>query len=177
MRRSLERRLDDMDDWKDALLGALAIESAERLTFRAGGQGWCALDVVQHLVLVEEGVLGYARKKAQGPAQPVGLLDRAKLAFLVLVLRSPARFRAPAPQVIPAETFPLPDLEARWRAARGGLRDLLAGLPEERGRALFFRHPIGGPLDAAGTLTFIDEHARHHDAQIRRIWGAPGAPG
>lgn len=177
MQKGLERRLDDMDDWKDALLGALAIESAERLAFRPEGKGWCALDVVQHLVLVEEGVLGYSRKKLQGPPQPVGLLDRAKLAFLVLVLRSPARFGAPAPQVVPAETFPLPELETRWRAVRGGLRETLAGLPDERLDALFFRHPIGGPLDAAGTLTFLDEHARHHDAQLRRIWSASGCPG
>jgi hypothetical protein len=177
MQKGLERRLEDMDDWKDALLGALAIESPERLAFRPGGTGWCALDVVQHLVLVEEGVLGYARKKLQGPPQAVGLLDRAKLAFLVLVLKSPVRFRAPTPQVVPAETFELPELETRWRAVRDRLRELLAGLPEERFGALFFRHPLGGPLDAAGTLTFLHEHARHHDAQIRRIWRAPGCPG
>ncbi|MCL4808426.1 MAG: DinB family protein [Thermoanaerobaculia bacterium] len=60
---------------------------------------------------------------------------------------------------------------------RGGLRETLAGLPDERLDALFFRHPIGGPLDAAGTLTFLDEHARHHDAQLRRIWSASGCPG
>lgn len=176
MRRSLEGRLDAMDRWKDDLLGRLSAEGEERLLFRAGGRGWCALDVVQHLVLVEEGVLGYARKKLQGPPQPVGLLDRLRLLSLVLVLRSPARFRAPAPQVVPSETLPLAALEPRWRAARGGLRELLAGLPGERRRALFFRHPVGGPLDAAGTLTFLDEHASHHDAQLRRIRGAAAGP-
>ncbi|MRR11994.1 hypothetical protein EG835_05875, partial [bacterium] len=75
MRHDLERRLDELDERKGALLGSLVGESAERLAFRPEGRGWCALDVVQHLVLVEEGVVGYARKKLQAPPQPVSFLD------------------------------------------------------------------------------------------------------
>lgn len=176
MLEDLERRLDDMDDWKDALLGALSIESPERLAFRPDGKGWCALDVVQHLVLVEEGVVGYARKKFQAPPQPVSFLDRAKLALLVVLMRSPIRVRAPLPQVVPDEIFPLTDTSARWERVRGELRDLLVSLPEERRKALLFRHPVSGPLDPAGTLDFIEAHAKHHDVQFRRIWRAPGVP-
>ena len=177
MRQSLERRLDGMDEWKDALLGALSAHGPERLGFRPGGQGWCVLDVVQHLALVEEGVVAYARKKVQAPVQPVPFLGRARLLLLAGVMRSPIRVRAPIPQVVPAETLPLDESSARWEEARGALRDLLVSLPEERRRAFVFRHPVAGPLDAAGTLTFVDEHAKHHDAQIRRIWRAPGCPG
>ncbi len=176
MQQDLERRLDDMDDWKDALLGALSIESAERLAFRPEGKGWCALDVVQHLVLVEEGVVGYARKKLQAPPQPVSLRDRAKLALLVLVLRSPIRFRAPVPQVIPEETLPLTEISVRWEKVRRELRVILVALPVERRKTLLFRHPIGGALDPSGTLDFLEEHAKHHDAQIRRIQRTPGVP-
>ena len=172
----LGKRLDDMDDWKDALLGALAIESPERLAFRPDGNGWCALDVVQHLVLVEEGVLGYARKKLLAPPQPVGLRDRARLALLVALLRSPVRVKAPAPQVVPSETLPLAASSERWAKARQGLREILGGLPAERLRSLFFRHPIAGPLDPAGTLRFLQEHALHHDAQVRRLFRAPDCP-
>lgn len=176
MQKDFERRLDDMDDWKDALLGALSIESPERLAFRPEGKGWCALDVVQHLVLVEEGVVGYARKKLQAPPQPVPLLDRAKLALLVLVLKSPLRFRAPVPVVVPEETLPLAELRVRWEKVRGELRELLGSLPAERRKTLLFRHPIGGALDPTGTLDFIQEHAEHHDAQVRRTWRAEGCP-
>lgn len=176
MQKDFERRLDDLDDWKDALLGSLAIESPERLAFRPEGKGWCALDVVQHLVLVEESVVGYARKKLQGPPQRVPALDRAKLALLVLILRSPVRFRAPTPVVIPAETFPLAELSVRWGKVREDLREILVSLPDERRKTLLFRHPIGGALDPQGTLDFVHEHAEHHDAQIRRIRRMPGVP-
>jgi len=176
MQKDLERRLDDLDDWKDALLGSLAIESLERLAFRPDEKGWCALDVVQHLVLVEEGVVGYARKKLQAPPQHVAFLDRAKLALLVLVLKSPLRFRAPVPQVVPDEVFPLTEISVGWEKVRGELRELLGTLPEERRKTLLFRHPAGGALDPAGTLDFVEAHAKHHDVQIRRIWRAPGCP-
>ena len=176
MQHDLERRLDDLDDWKDALLGSLAIESAERLAFRPEGKGWCALEVVQHLVLVEEGVVGYARKKLLAPSQPIPLRDRAKLALLVLILRSPIRFRAPVPQVIPEETFPLKEISGRWEKVRRELREILGALPAERRKTLLFRHPIGGALDPAGTLDFIEEHAKHHDAQLRRIRRTSGVP-
>jgi hypothetical protein len=180
MRHDLERReqrLDDLNDWKDAFLAPLAGESAARLAFRPDGKGWCALDVVQHLVLLEEGVLGYARKKLQAPPQPVPALDRAKLALLLLVLKGPLRFRAPAPQVIPESTLPLAELSLRWLDVRDELHDLLGSLPAERSYTLFFRHPVGGALDPMGTLAFIDAHARHHEAQLRRIRSAPGCPG
>jgi uncharacterized damage-inducible protein DinB len=176
MQHDLERRLDELDDWKDALLGALAVESPERLAFRPGGKGWCALDVVQHLVLVEEGVVGYARKKLQAQPQPVSFLDRAKLALLVGLLRSPIRVRAPLPQIVPEETLPLDALSTRWEKVRKDLRELLASLSEERRTSLLFRHPVSGPLDPTGTLDFIEEHAKHHDAQLRRIRRAPGVP-
>lgn len=165
-----------MDRWKSAFLDSLSAGSPERLAFRANGAGWNVLDVVQHLVLVEEGVLAYARKKLLAPPQPISIVDRAKLALLVGFLRSPLRFRAPVAQVVPSETLPLETSVDRWDRSRRELRALLLGLPEERRAALFFRHPVAGGLDPAGTLVFLNEHARHHEAQVRRIGRAPGAP-
>ncbi|MBK8598348.1 MAG: DinB family protein [Holophagales bacterium] len=173
----LERKFDELDDWKNALLATLAGESAGRLAFRPDGKAWSALDVVHHLVLVEESITGYARKKLQAPPQPVSLLDRAKRTLLVGLMRLPVRVRAPLPQVVPGETLPLDVLSSRWTRARGDLRELVLSLPEERREALVFRHPVSGPLDPAGTLDFIDAHARHHEAQLRRIRRAPGYPG
>lgn len=170
MRNDFGARLDTMDARKDALLGVLAGHSPERLALRPASGGWSALDVAQHLVLVEESVLGYAKKKVLGAPQPVPLLDRARLALLVGVLRSPIRFRAPAPQVVPAGTLPLEESARRWGDVRAALRSFLAALAEERRRSLFFRHPLAGALDVPGTLTFLDEHVRHHEAQIERIW-------
>ena len=174
MTSRIEKRLDDLDRWKDAFLGSLSSGSPERLTLRANGVGWNALDVVQHLVLVEEGVLSYARKKLLAPPQPISIVDRGKLALLVGVLRSPIRFRAPVAQVVPSETLPLERSAERWDQSRRDLRTLLLGLPEERREALFFRHPAAGGLDPAGTLVFVHEHARHHEAQVRRIGRASG---
>jgi hypothetical protein len=177
MHHELERRLAALDDWKGALLSSLSVESEERLAFRPEGSGWCALEVVQHLVLVEESVLGYARKKLLAPPQPVSLLDRAKLGLLLGLMRSPVRVPAPIRQVVPDEVVPLPRISASWKTVRGELGALLSSLAAERRKALFFRHPVSGPLDPAGTLDFIDAHARHHEAQLRRIRRAPGYPG
>jgi hypothetical protein len=176
MQTDLGRRLDEMDARKDVLLGGLSATSAERLVFRPGGTGWCALDVVQHVVLVEEGVVAYVRRKLEAPPRAVGPFHGVKRLLLVLVLKSPLRFRAPVPQVVPAETLPIAEIAPRWERVRGNLRETLAGLGEERLRAMLFRHPAAGPLDAAGTLDFLDEHAKHHDAQIRRIWRSSGCP-
>ena len=176
MDADLEHRLADLEDWRDAFLVTLGNEPEARLAWRPGGTAWSALDTVQHLVLVEEGVVGYARRKLQAPPQPVSFLDRAKLALLVALMRSPIRVRAPLPQVVPAEIVPLADTSARWERVRAELRELLVSLPEERRKALLFRHPVSGPLDPAGTLDFVEAHARHHDVQFRRIWRAPGCP-
>lgn len=176
MPKGLAPRLDAMKARRDALLAGLASRSPERLAFRADGRGWNALDVVQHLALVEESVVGYARKKLLAPPQPVPWGGRLRLLSLVAVLRSPVRVAAPAAQVIPAETLPLDVLSERWRAASAALRDVVLALPAERERSLFFRHPIAGPLAPSGTLVFLDEHVRHHEGQLARIARAPGCP-
>lgn len=177
MDADLAHRLDALEGWRDAFLVTLGIEPEARLAWRPGGTAWSALDTVQHLVLVEEGVVGYARKKLLGPPQPAGgPATRLRLGLLVAGLRSPLRFRAPAQQVIPSQTLPLATLKGRWEASGAALRTLVAGLPGERSGALFFRHPVAGPLDPKGTLRFLHEHARHHDAIVRRALTSPAAP-
>ncbi|KAA0249896.1 MAG: DinB family protein [Acidobacteria bacterium] len=177
MDTSLARKLDGMKRWRDGLLGDLAAAGEARLTWRPGGTAWSALDTVQHLVLVEEGVVGYARKKLLGPPQPDGgLPGRLRFALFVAAMRSPLRFRAPVPQVLPKETVPLARLQERWTEGGAALRALLEGLGEEREQALFFRHPVAGPLGPAETVAFLHEHGRHHEAILRRAWASPGAP-
>ena len=169
MRNDLAARFEAMDRRKEALLGVVSALSPERLALRPPTGGWNALDVVQHLVLVEESVLGYARKKALGAPQPVPLRDRAKLGLFLAVLLSPVRFGAPVPQVVPSATIPLEESARRWADARAALRAFLDALPEERLGSLFFRHPIAGALDVAGTLRFLDAHVVHHETQVARL--------
>lgn len=177
MDAKLGAKLEGMESWRGAFLAGLAAAPEARLAWRPGGSSWSALDTVQHLVLVEEGVAGYARKKLLGPPQAGGgLPGRLRFALFVAAMRSPLRFRAPVPQVLPQETLPLPELSERWASAGRALRALLEGLGQERERALFFRHPVAGPLDPAGTVAFLHEHGRHHEAILRRAWSSPGAP-
>lgn len=177
MDERLGRKLGEMESWREAFLGNLAPAGEARLSWRPGETAWSALDTVQHLVLVEEGVVGYARKKLLGPPQPDGgLPGRLRFALFVAAMRSPLRFRAPVPQVLPTETLPLATLSERWRANGSALRALLSGLGEERASALFFRHPVAGPLGPAETVAFLHEHGRHHEAILRRAWASPGAP-
>ncbi len=172
MHPSLTPAFQRLEKQREELLAPLRALPAGKLEARPGPGQWCLLDVVQHLVLVDEGMTAYGEKKVNAPGRPMTLAERLRLGLLSAAFRMPVRVKAPTPVVIPKEIVPLADLETRWAAARARMAALFDSLPEEKVRAAFFRHAIVGMLDPAALVAFLECHVAHHLQQVGRIRGS-----
>jgi hypothetical protein len=173
MLRQLEHRIGRLEQQRAALLRELHGMRPARLAFHPAPASWSALDLVEHLVLVEEAVLRGI------PDRPTtrSLADSARAAMVLPVLylafARGGRLRAPTRDVVPVGGSSLAQLEARWTRARANLRAVLQLMgPEDLSRP-FFRHPVIGWLTTLEGLGFLERHVGHHLRQVERIRAMP----
>jgi hypothetical protein len=173
MLRQLERRIDRLERQRAALLRELNAMTPGRLVFHPAPGSWSALDLVEHLVVVEEAVLRGI------PDRPPtrSLADSARAAvvlpLLYLSFARGVRLRAPTPAILPVGGSSLAQLEARWTRARANLRAVLQLMgPEDLSRP-FLRHPVIGWLTTLEGLGFIERHVAHHLHRVQHIRALP----
>ncbi|HEY7480835.1 MAG TPA: DinB family protein [Gemmatimonadales bacterium] len=142
--------------------------SAEELLHRPGAGAWSILDVIEHLVRVEEAILSRVRKRdprTWGEAARA----RVRLALVSILFVCRGRLRVPTQAVVPLGGVTLTDLAARWETSQDAMRRTLDGFgPADYSRPLM-RHPILGLLTPVETLTFLVRHIAHHRRQVARI--------
>ena len=149
--------------------------TADQLTFRPAPNAWSALDVLEHLVKIEEAIA--ARVRPREPRR-LGEAVRAKTALVIMrvLFLARGRIKVPVQGVLPLGGVTLSDLVSRWEAAQAALRERLEGFgPEDWSRPMM-RHPLIGLLTPSEGLTFIRRHMDHHRRQIARIRRARGYP-
>ena len=133
------------------------------------------LDVVEHLVRVEEGIVSRVKKREPRTWRET-LRARCALVLMSLTFRTGRRIKVPVEAVAPVGGVTLADLEGRWVAAQAGMRRTVEGLEREDYARPLMRHPLLGLLTPTETLSFIGRHIQHHSRQITRIRRSPGFP-
>jgi uncharacterized damage-inducible protein DinB len=150
-------------------LGELETLDDSALSFRPAPGTWSILEVVHHLVLVEQGIM---RAAHDGPAQSrrrKNLRERVGCAAVWLVFKLGLRVKIPTNRVRPQPGLSLSRLEQEWAASRTSLEAYLDSTPAAKRSETMFRHPIGGPMNVEQTLLFLTRHFDHHRRQISRI--------
>jgi uncharacterized damage-inducible protein DinB len=171
----LRARHDELERQRLALLDDLLAHSPEQLHFHYASGAWSLAQLVEHLVLVEEGTLRFLTKKTPRPdTRP--LAQRIRFHAFRLMMPLAIRVRVPVPSVLPTSDVPLEQLATRWDAARAALERYLEGVRQEQLRLLVFKHAFGGPLTVLETLDVFRLHIVHHGHQLRRIRSAPAFP-
>jgi len=134
--------------------------------------GWSLAEVLAHLITVERLSLDYMKKKATNWAQcgTAGPGSLVRLGVLVVSLRLPLKFRAPA--VVQHHTPPVDkvtDALASWQAVRDDLHAFLHSIPPSHQKKLVYKHPVAGRFSTWQALLILSEHLRHHLPQIKRL--------
>jgi uncharacterized damage-inducible protein DinB len=142
--------------------------TGEQLTFRPSPNAWSALEVIEHLVKVEEEIA--ARVRPRAPRGLIGTVKaKAALAAMGVLFGVGGRIKVPVQGILPLGGVTLSDLATRWEAAEAALRERLEGFgPGDWSRPMM-RHPLLGLLTPAEGLTFLRWHTAHHRRQIARI--------
>lgn len=169
MASHLPTRLEGLEAQRRDLLAELATWKPEGLAARPTPARWCALEILEHLVLAEREILAglpdptTLAPKIRRPRHRV----RYALVWLVLWLRIPVK--VPSPAMAPSGGGTLPELAAQWDATHAWVRSLPTALGPRVETEALFRHPVAGPLTLAQALALDRLHLRVHRSQLRRL--------
>ena len=173
MRDKERKLLAKLETRRRALIAEADKLSAAQLTFRPSPNAWSALDVIEHLVKVEEAIASRVR-----PREARGLVEGARvkvaLGIMRVVFTVRGRVKVPVQAILPLGGATLSDLVSRWEAAQVALRERLEGFGEQDWSRPMMRHPLLGRLTPAECLSFLRWHIAHHRRQIRRAVGRSG---
>ena len=162
--------IEQLEDQKVELLAALTGWSQARLLHRPSAGEWCALEMLDHLVKVEVGILKTAKRGLRAPHR-IGFTDRLRTRFLNGVFRSERKVKVPASasQVLPGSNLALPAIIERWDQCRAELAQMLMTETAERLKKGLFKHPVGGWMGMPEILEFFSVHLIHHGYQLARL--------
>lgn len=153
------RLFDEIERKKVELLRYTDTLSAARLAQRPGKGEWSPLEVIEHLLIVEE-MIAQADRVSPGTVR-VSVKSRIFMALAVGPMR-PA-FRMPTMPVLqPKVTGDYASLKARWSQARSRIAEIVRqaeGRPRDEAQIL---HPMAGAMSAEQAIDFLNVHLRYH---------------
>lgn len=159
--KKLENRRRELFDVIDQL-------SEEQLRFRPEPDRWSILQVLQHVVRSEEGMLRSEVELRDNP-----LLDILKPGNLYQVvkdiLEKDVPVGVPDPSLEPDGQTTVDELRATWDNERNAMGKLLETLVPDNVERVMFSHAAAGPLTALQMLEIAVAHLDNHRRQIDRI--------
>jgi hypothetical protein len=162
--------LQQLERQKREILDELAPFSSAQLSQRPDPGTWSALQVLDHLVKIEEGMLRGA--KEQLPRHiAVSFRERLQGRMMCALMETPVRVKVPpgAEAVLPDAGLDFGGIIARWDKTRDEWRAFLATFPSAHSAHGVFHHPVSGWMTLALTLKFASSHLAHHRYQLARI--------
>lgn len=168
-------RMDRVELKREALLSAAEALTEDELTRRPEPDAWSALEILEHLVLAEDGVVGdlsgdAATERRKGRRS---LKDRVLYRVVMFILRFGIPVRVPSRSMVPRGESTLEELTERWRKNHRVLRSFLED-PRSSSDECRFRHPISGPMTTDQALRMLEVHLDRHVGQFHRLpWVTP----
>jgi uncharacterized damage-inducible protein DinB len=174
MKKNTLDAFEQLEQQLNRLLLQLEAHPAGRLSKQPSPGQWSALQVLEHLLMVEKVALAYILKKGSGGYEGMprqGWRSMLLLGVLRLYLLLPIKVKAPKVVDVPLrDTMPdLADLVREYRQTRASFREFLQNVPAEAFEVNIFRHPLGGRLRIKETLGFLSAHFDRHRSQIQRV--------
>jgi hypothetical protein len=167
---NFQRFYRKLQDQKASALASVAGWSSERLNLPAGPGEWSTLDVLDHVVKVENAWVGAVGANLAGN-RSVTLWNRIAGFMVICITRSPMRVKVPAgaaSRVLPEPTD-LATITKDWATARQEMGRVLHEISGGQLRCGVFKHPVSGWMTASQSLNFLCAHLRHHVYQLERL--------
>jgi DinB superfamily len=164
---------------RERLLEAVEGLSKEQQRFRPAAERWSVADCLEHVSIVEKGVLQKIRAVLLAPSQPhVRPQTRASLpdeAILTSVPNRSSRLIS-LPETLPGRRWAdFAELLRKFETARErSLRFAAVTQSDLRGHS--FAHPQFGELDCYQWLLFLAAHSERHARQAGEVIAHPNFP-
>jgi hypothetical protein len=160
--------LDKATELKEAVLARLeSMPEAQRATAPVTSE-WSASGVVEHLILVEENLVGLWRQNLLEKPSPISGRKSGIVSGIVSFVFSKTGIRVPTvPELEPKEMMSIVELRKRWEETR---ERMVESLPDDTHSA-WILHPAFGPLSSEQMGRLLASHLEYH----LRHWPTPKA--
>ncbi len=162
LQKSMVVLLEQIKDQPDTVLN----EKPER-------GGWSVLQVIYHIVLVEEASLAYVKKKLSfGKEIPkAGFKQAMRARYLKTFIRTPIKVKAP--EMVGESKMPADirfwEVLKKWKDNRAELEDFLDQMPDDLLKTELYKHGLVGKLTPKNMLVFFELHFNRHRKQINKV--------
>ena len=168
MDNKLKSKFDALEKQRAALVAYLLGSSQVLLNKNPDSLHWSPLQIIQHLILAEELSLKSVKAKLLlGKFEKAGAMAMVREIGLILALRSPIKYAAPAAVSKLPENLDLNLLIEQWEKVRMDWKELLESIESRLLMNYLFKHPVAGKLKLGGGLSFMYEHVNRHEKQIK----------
>ena len=169
--------INEIRQARDRMVDTVRNLTEPQAQFKPDEESWSVVEVLEHLVIAENGTLNKVWKAAEahrrGESVWTGEPTNKGLSFDEIAARTwKPKEKAPSQGVIPRKGGPL----AYWMSCMAANQAILEDLEKQlEGLALSeiicHPHSISGPLDARQRLQFIRFHIDWHLKQIKSLKG------
>jgi hypothetical protein len=168
-----ERAVNALHESRERLLAAVQRLSPSQLAYKPAADRWSVAECVEHIILVENSILGAIEKTVQQPADsPQTVLEDH--ALLAKAVNRNERMKGPE-RLMPTGRWPHGELCREFGSVRKHTSEF-AATTEARLRESGFPHPAFGPLDCYQWLLLIAAHGERHRAQAEEVMASAEFP-
>jgi hypothetical protein len=161
------KQLDRIEQKRRDLLAVVTALDPRVATTRPLSDAWSVAEIIEHLVLVENTVIGDFSALDALVERPRRLKDRILYRVVMFVLRFRIRVKAPSRAMVPTGRWSLTEAISIWEENHRRLRRYVESLDRTGLRRQVFRHPITGPVDVAQGIAMMEAHLDTHIRQVR----------
>jgi hypothetical protein len=166
----LQEQIQNLEAKRISLIHKLGLQNSEKLNHKNEASGWSILQILEHVVLVEEKSVANAIYKLSSPKElkPVSLFVEVRLLIVRVTFLFGIKFKSPK-EVAPGDEISFLDLVNRWEIARIKLQELSPNALQLLSLGIF-KHPVIGYLNYKQMVQFLDMHFHHHLAQVSSLY-------
>ena len=136
--------------------------------------GWSVLQVMYHMVLVEEYSMMYVKKKLSFGEEDIpnaGVKGYFRGIYLRNMFKIP--FKVDAPEAVNESNMPSEirfwEVLKKWKDSRAELGDFLDKAPKDLLKKELYKHPLVGKMTLKNMLYFFELHFKRHRRQLNKV--------
>jgi hypothetical protein len=175
----LQKRFETLEQRKQQFMNVLETCTERQYTFKPTPEAWNMLEVGQHIIKAERGLLALALKDVD--VGGASLRSRLGYWLVIATFKTPLKVKMPerakkAAEPKVGEILGSREVQEAWRTTREQLRAYLESQPASALSKPVTRHPFVDPMTLGQMLSFFDVHIAHHQHQLSRLQNAEGFP-
>ena len=165
----IQKKFAALESRRKKILNQLKTLPQNQLTVKPGSDNWSIVEVIQHLVLVEQQIVRQTNRNPGDPDSDRPPRSREALGMVLEILEKDVRVDVPSASMEPDGQITLDALRTQWKESRGQLSKFFQHLNKESVEAAVFSHPVAGSLNALDMLDLANVHTDYHIRQIEGI--------